>query len=115
MIKMARRATAQAGLAIALAAGVGLPLASAQAGALPTWLHAGMTTQYPSTGGTWDYGFENAHVRSYYTVNTCHGSSVSYNGSLFRSADTVSGQKSIAEKFGLNYWNASDAYYYRTC
>ena len=29
-----------------------------------------------------------------------------------RSADTASGQKSIAEEFGLNYWNASDAYYY---
>jgi len=37
---------------------------------------------------------------------------VSYNGSLVRSADTASGQKSIAEEFGLNYWNASDAYYY---
>jgi len=45
-------------------------------------------------------------------VNRCHGSSVSYNGSLVRSADTASGQKSIAEEFGLNYWNASDAYYY---
>jgi lactococcin 972-like bacteriocin len=115
MIKMARRATARAGIAVVLAAGVGLPLSSAQAAVLPTWLHAGSTTQYPSTGGTWEYGFWNAHVRSYYTVNRCHGSSVRYNGSLLRSADTASGQKSIAEKWGLNYWSASDAYYYRVC
>jgi len=103
------------GIATVLAVGAALPAGAAPGGALPTWLHAGSTTQYPSSGGTWNYGFWNAHVRSYYTVNKCHGSSVSYNGNLVRSANTASGKKSIAEKFGLNYWNADDAYYYRTC
>jgi len=115
MIKRSRKAAVTACLAGVLAIGAAVPASAAPAGVLPTWLHAGSTTQYPSTGGTWEYGFWNAYVRSYYTVNQCHGSSVSYNGGLVRSADTASGQRSIAEKFGLNYWNASDAYYYRTC
>ena len=79
------------------------------------WLHVGSTTQHPSSGGTWTYGFWDAKVRSYYTVNRCHGSSVSYNGSLVRSANTAAGYKSIAEKSALNYPGADDAYYYRTC
>jgi hypothetical protein len=37
------------------------------------------------------------------------------NGSQQRSADTVSGEKSIAEKSAVNYWGADDAYYYRIC
>ncbi|MBD3948121.1 lactococcin 972 family bacteriocin [Nocardioides ganghwensis] len=79
------------------------------------WLHPGSTTQSPSTGGTWQYGFWNAKVRSYYTVNKSHGSSVIYNGDLARSACTASGQKSIAEKYALNTSGATDEYYYRTC
>jgi hypothetical protein len=73
------------------------------------------TPSTPSAGGTWQYGFWNAKVRSYYTVNSCHGSTVVLNGSQQRSADTVSGEKSIAEKSAVNYWGADDAYYYRIC
>ncbi|KGN32826.1 hypothetical protein N802_15640 [Knoellia sinensis KCTC 19936] len=79
------------------------------------WLHPGSSTQHPSSGGTWTYGFWNAKVRSYYTVNTSHGSSVKYNGDLVRSACTASGQRSTAEKFALNTSGATDTYYYRTC
>jgi hypothetical protein len=95
-------------LAAATIVGAGGPPALA-------WLHAGSVTQYPSSGGTWTYGFWNAAVRSYYTVNKSHGSSVSLNGSIARSACTASGQKSIAEKYAVNYPGADDAYYYRTC
>jgi hypothetical protein len=66
------------------------------------------------TGGTWQYGFWNAKGRSYYTVNSCHGSTVVLNGSQQRSANTVSGAKSIAENSAVNYWGAGNAYYYRT-
>ncbi|GIG41587.1 lactococcin 972 family bacteriocin [Cellulomonas phragmiteti] len=114
-MKKTRFSALAVGITAVLAVGVALPAGAAPGGALPTWLSAGSKTQYPSAGGTWNYGFWNAYVRSYYTVNKCHGSSVSYNGSLVRSVNTASGQKSIAEKFGLNYWDATDAYYYRTC
>ena len=40
----------------------------------PTWLAYGPITQYPAEGGTWEYGFWDAKVRSYYTVDRCHGS-----------------------------------------
>lgn len=92
-------------------------LAMTAMGAAPAmaWLHVGSETRYPSSGGTWQYGFWNAKVRSYYTVNTSHGSSVSYNGSLTRSVCTASGQKSVAEAWAINTSGASDAYYYRTC
>lgn len=92
-----------------------LALALMGPGSAGAWLHVGSTTQHPSSGGTWTYGFWDAKVRSYYTVNRCHGSSVSYNGSLVRSANTASGYTSIAEKPALNYPGADDAYYYRTC
>lgn len=96
---------------VALSAGsVAMTVPSASA-----WLHDGSTKQYPSAGGTWEYGFWNVKVRSYYTVNKCHGSSVKLNGSLVRSADTASGKKSIAEKTAVNLPGADDAYYYRTC
>lgn len=31
----------------------------------PTWLAYGPITQYPAEGGTWEYGFWDAKVRSY--------------------------------------------------
>lgn len=99
--------------AVVATAMIGMTVGSA-APAL-AWLHPGSTTQYPSAGGTWTYGFWNAKVRSYYTVNKNHGSSVIYNGDLARSACTASGQKSVAEKWAINTSGASDSYYYRTC
>jgi hypothetical protein len=79
------------------------------------WLHPGSSTQSPSTGGTWEYGFWNAKARSYYTVSKAHGSTVVVNGDTVRSACTGSGFKSIAEKYAVNYPGATDEYYYRTC
>ncbi len=51
------------------------------------WLAYGPLYQYPSEGGTWQYGFWNAKVRSYYTVNRCHGSTVKLNGKTSRSVN----------------------------
>lgn len=88
----------------------------ASPGGVGAWLTAeGIETRYPSTGGKWEYGFINAKVRSYYTVNQCHGSSVRYNGSLSRSVDTAGGYKSIAEKWAYQHRTATDEYYYRVC
>lgn len=98
-----------------LAAGAMVVTALGTASPALAYLHPGSTTQSPSTGGTWEYGFWNAKVRSYYTVNKNHGSSVELNGDLVRSACTASGQKSIAEKYAVNTPSADDKYYYRTC
>lgn len=92
-----------------------LATAASASAAMPAWLSPGPITQYPSAGGTWQYGFWNAKVKSYYTVNRCHGSTVQLNSEQVRSADTASGQTSIADKYAVNYWGNNDAYYYRTC
>lgn len=86
-------------------------------GAAPAmaYLHIGSETRYPSSGGTWKYGFWDAKVRSYYTVSKNHGSSVIYNGDLTRSICTASGQTSKAEDWAINSPGATDEYYYRTC
>jgi hypothetical protein len=108
---MTRRSASACAVLVALVAGtVGLTANGAYA-----WLHDGQETAYPSSGGTWQYGFWNAKVRSYYTVSKCHGSSVKLNSDLVRSIDTASGKKSIAEKSALNLPGNDDAYYYRTC
>ena len=106
------RRTVSAALAAAAASAT---LAAATPGTASAWLHVGSSTQYPSAGGKWEYGFWNAKVRSYYTVNRCHGSAVRYNGNLARSADTAAGATSVATKWAVNYWSATDDYYYRTC
>lgn len=98
-----------------VAAGAMMLTAVGAASPAMAYLHPGSTTQNPSSGGTWEYGFWNAKVRSYYTVNKSHGSSVEYNGDLSRSACTASGSKSIAEKYAVNTPGADDKYYYRTC
>lgn len=79
------------------------------------WLAQGPITQYPSDGGTWTYGFWDVKVRSYYTVNKTHGSSVKLNGTNHRSIDTASGKKSIAEAYAVNIPSNDDHYYYRIC
>jgi hypothetical protein len=94
---------------------MGTAAVSAQA-----WVNPGSNTQYPSTGGTWQYGFWDVKIRSYYTVNKCHGSTVVkyINGSetaRSRSADTASNAKSIAEVNTLNSSGLEARYYYRTC
>ncbi|MGG1215777.1 hypothetical protein ABHM93_05060 [Micromonospora provocatoris] len=43
------------------------------------WLAPGPITQYPNEAGTWQYGFWNAKVRLYYTVDLCHGRTVILN------------------------------------
>lgn len=83
--------------------------------AYPDWLAYGPITQYPAEGGTWQYGFWNAKVRSYYTVNLKHGSTVVLNGDTVRSADTAAGKTSIAEKWALQWPSHNDRYYYRIC
>lgn len=81
----------------------------------PTWLAYGPITQYPAEGGTWEYGFWDAKVRSYYTVDRCHGSTVVLNGNTVRSVDTAAGEKSIAEKWAVQWPSHDDRYYYRVC
>jgi len=79
------------------------------------WLAPGPITQYPNEGGTWEYGFWNAKVRSYYTVDRCHGSTVILNGKQSRSIDTRAGERSIAELWAVQYPTHIDQYYYRVC
>ena len=81
----------------------------------PTWLAYGPITQYPAEGGTWECGFWDAKVRSYYTVDRCHGSTVVLNGNTVRSVDTAAGEKSIAEKWAVQWPSHDDRYYYRVC
>lgn len=91
------------------------PLAASQA-----WVNVGMSTQYPSTGGTWQYGFSNAKLRSHYTVNRCHGSTVQkvIDGGIAatsRSANTASGRTSVAEITTVNSPGLKANYFYRVC
>lgn len=78
-------------------------------------LNKGPIVQSPAEGGTWEYGFWNVYARSYYTTDTCHGSTVVVDGSTVRSIDTAANARSIAEKFALNQPFAKDSYYYRVC
>ena len=78
------------------------------------WLASGPLRQYPSEGGTWQYGFWNAKVRSYYTVKRCHGSTVKLNSKTSRSVNTASGKKSIAELWAIQS-NSNERYFYRIC
>ncbi|RLP72757.1 hypothetical protein D9V32_15025 [Mycetocola tolaasinivorans] len=89
-------------------------VADSQREASALWLSNGVTRQYPAVGGVWEYGFWNAAIRSYYTVNRVHGSTVVLNRTeVVRSIDTAPNYRSVAEKFALNYWGNNDAYYYR--
>lgn len=81
----------------------------------PSWLAQGPIVQYPSAGGTWVYGFWVLKVRSYYTVDRCHGSTVKLNGKSFRSVDTAPGKTSLAELWAVQTPGADDEYYYRVC
>ncbi|MFJ7839701.1 lactococcin 972 family bacteriocin [Lysinibacillus sphaericus] len=79
------------------------------------WLAPGPITQYPNEGGTWEYGFWDVKVRSYYTVDRCHGSTVNLNGNISRSAETRAGKKSIAELWAVQLPTHNDRYYYWVC
>lgn len=81
----------------------------------PYALAYGPLYQYPAEGGTWEYGFWNAKVRSYYTVDRPHGSTVVLNGKVSRSVDTAAGKKSIAELWAIQTPDGVDEYYYRVC
>ena len=100
---------------LALLALVMLAFALANTNTAQAWLHHGPTVQYPSTGGKWTYGFWNARVRSYYTVNRCHGSTVYLNGGTVRSPNTAPGYTSVATKYAIDGRNTDDRYYYRIC
>ena len=78
------------------------------------WLANGPKRQYPSEGGTWEYGFWHAKVRSYYTVKRCHGSTVKLDSKTSRSVNSASGKKSIAELWAIQS-NSKDRYFYRVC
>lgn len=83
-------------------------------GIMPAWLAPGKHTQYPAEGGTWEYGFWNAKVRSYYTVDCKHGSTVKLGeNKVSRSIDTAANTKSIAELYTIQTPNGDDHYYYR--
>lgn len=73
----------------------------------------GPITQYPVEGGTWEYGFWNAKVRSYYTVDCTHGSTVKLGDKTSRSIDTASGKPSRAELWAVQTPGGDDHYYYR--
>ena len=98
-----------------LAVGVGGTTVAAHAASVPTWLHYGPEQQYPSAGGTWQYGFWDIKVRSYYWVGRCHGTTVVYDGVSKRSVDTAPDVMSDAEQWAIQSSGSTDAYYYRTC
>jgi len=73
------------------------------------------TTQYPVEGGTWEYGNGVTSAWSYYTVDRCHGSSITHAGdTVSRSVDTAAGQRSNAY---TNHapWTTGYHFYYRVC
>lgn len=74
------------------------------------------TTQYPAEGGTWEYGNGVTSAWSYYTVDRCHGSSITRtDGTLVvRSIDTAAGKTSNAY---TNHapWTTGYRFYYRVC
>lgn len=76
-------------------------------------LDYGPITCSPVEGGTWQYGFWNVKVRSYYTVDKAHGSTVVLNGKQSRSIDTAANRTSIAELWAIRNPSAVDKYYYR--
>ena len=103
-------------------AGVALSAAVTAALAAPAqaWVSVGEHVQHPSSGGTWSDGFWNIKLRSYYTVNRCHGSTVirfidGRETSRSRSIDTASNQRSIAEINTVNSPGLEAQYFYRTC
>lgn len=79
------------------------------------WLAYGPLYQYPAEGGTWEYGFWDVKVRSYYTVNCNHGSTVTLGERESRSIDTAPGYTSIAELWAVQTPGGDDHYYYRIC
>lgn len=48
-------------------------------------------------------------------MDRCHGSTVVLNGNTVRSVDTAAGEKSIAEKWAVQWPSHDDRYYYRVC
>lgn len=109
------RTLAAVGVTACLGFGAGGTTVAAHAASVPTWLRYGPVTVYPSTGGTWQYGFWDVAVRSYYWVSRCHGTTVVYNGASFRSVDTAADAMSDASLWAYQSSGAYDAYYYRVC
>ena len=88
------------------------PALAATGSAVPAWLSYGPITVYPASGGTWQYGFWDAKVRSYYWYKASHRSTVVLNGSTYRSICTAAGAKSVAEAYAIQWWGGDDRYYY---
>ena len=80
----------------------------------PLWFAHGHHYVYPNEGGVWDYGFWMAKVRSYYTVNRCHGSTVKVDNREHKSIDTAPDYPSIVELYAGDVGGV-DRYYYRVC
>lgn len=90
-----------------------ISMGSTEDGIMPLFLAQGSIYRYPAEGGTWEYGFWYAKVRSYYTVNCNHGSTVQLDGKQSRSINTASGKQSVAELWAVNLPGSVDRYYYR--
>jgi hypothetical protein len=114
--RIARRAvTLAAGVVSAsLALTITGPALAARGAAMPAWLSYGPVTVYPAAGGTWQYGFWDAKVRSYYWLGQNHRSTVILNGTTHRSICTSAGAKSVAEAWAIQWWGGDDTYYYST-
>lgn len=102
------------GLAASPALAAPTPVVDYKPGVSTQWLTLGKNYQYPSSGGTWEYGLWDFKVRSNYNVNKYHASSVKYGTKYSSSLKTRPGRTSPSQIAAINTPNGVDEYYYRT-